>query len=169
VLLSALVFARGRPNVDSSPGAAAPVGDAVPGALAGSGSSSRGEAASDAPPERPGDPVGVARPREIWRGRVASVLRRAALQRLGRPLMPAAETRLVDALATVAPAARGLDRDTLDPDDPASIAAVRERTAALLEADRVCRDELGIGIAELLRTLDRGHIEDGAPTPAPRG
>ena len=48
----------------------------------------------------------------------------------------------------------------LDPDDPASIARVREQTATLVEADRVCRDALGIGVAELIRMLDPSGVED---------
>jgi len=104
--------------------------------------------------------LGARDPADAWRGQVARALDRIARERLGHGLAPADQTRLVDALATVGPAARTLDRESLDPDDPASIARVREQTAALVSADRICRDVLGIGVAELLRMLDPGGVED---------
>lgn len=166
LLLLALFVAHERRDPGSSAGA--PVEDAAtqPGEHLAPRSTAGGERA---PVQRPSDPLGALNPHEVWRGQVAAAVRRAALQRLGRPLASEAEALLVDAIATVGPAARGLDRDRLDPDDPASIAAMRERTAALVAADQVCRDELGIGIAELMHVLAPGAIEDGAASPAPAG
>lgn len=104
--------------------------------------------------------LGASDPAAAWRGQVARAVDRIARARLGRGLAPAEEERLVDALATVGPAARALDREALEPDDPASIARAREQTAALVAADRTCRDVLGVGVAELLRMLDPGGVED---------
>lgn len=106
--------------------------------------------------------LGAPDPALVWREQVAGALRRIALDRLGHPLAPADEAQVLDALKSVGPAARGLDREELDPDDPASIARVREQTATLVEADRVCRDALGIGVAELIRMLDPSGVEDQA-------
>ncbi len=109
--------------------------------------------------------LGATDPAAAWRGQVARAIERIARERLGHGLAPADQTRLVDALATVGPAARVLDRESLDPDDPASIARVRAQTAALVAADRTCRDVLGIGVAELLRMLDPAGVEDRGRSP----
>lgn len=112
-----------------------------------------------APPDAR-DALGAIDPALAWRAQVGRAVERIARERLGRSLAPADEARLLDALKSVGPAARGLDREELDPDDPASIARVREQTATLVEADRVSRDLLGVGVAELLRLLDPSAIED---------
>lgn len=116
------------------------------------------------PPDA-GAALGATDPAAAWRGQVARAVERIARERLGHGLAPADQSRLVDALATVGPAARALDRESLDPDDPASIARVREQTAALVAADRTCRDVLGIGVAELLRMLDPAGVEDRGRSP----
>ena len=117
-----------------------------------------------APPEPPRTPpeeaLGAIDPRAAWREQAARAVRPLVAERLGRPPSPSEEARLVDALASVGPAARTLDREVLDPDDPRSIARLREQTRVLIEADQTVRAMLGIGIAELLRRLDPSRIDD---------
>jgi hypothetical protein len=104
--------------------------------------------------------LGALDPRDAWRAQVARAVRPVLAERLGRAPTRAEEEKLVDALASVGPAARVLDREMLDPDDPDSIARVREQTGVLIEADRTCRALAGIGVAELLRRLDPSAVED---------
>ena len=91
---------------------------------------------------------------------MARALRAIVTEQLGRVPSPVEERRLVDALASIGPAARTLDQESVDPDDPSSIARVREQTRVLVAADQTCRDLVGIGVAELLRRLDPSSIED---------
>lgn len=113
------------------------------------------------PPE---EALGAIDPRDAWRAQVARAVRPILAERLGRAPSRAEEAKLVDALASVGPAARVLDREMLDPDDPDSIARVREQTRVLIDADRTCRALAGIGVAELLRRLDPSAVEDqGGP------
>lgn len=118
--------------------------------------------ASAVPEERtpPEQALGAVDPRSAWREQVARTVRPIVSERLGRPPTPAEEERLVDAIGSVGPAARTLDREVLDPDDPRSIARIREQTRVLVEADQTCRALLGIGVAELLRRLDPSSVED---------
>lgn len=109
------------------------------------------------PPEQA---LGAIDPNDAWRERAARAVRPIITARLGRAPTPDEERRVVDALGTVGPAARSLDRGMLDPDDPRSIARIREQTRVLVEADRTVRDLLGIGVAELLRRLDPSGIDD---------
>lgn len=109
------------------------------------------------PPE---EALGAVDPREAWRAQVARAVRPVLAEQLGRAPTRGEEEKLVDALASVGPAARVLDRETLDPDDPDSLARVREQTRVLIEADRTCRALAGIGVAELLRRLDPSAVED---------
>ena len=146
-------------------GGRAPVEDLADGARArpGDGAAAPPAAAARRVPDAR-EALGAPDPALVWREQVAGALRRIALDRLGHPLAPADEAQVLDALKSVGPAARGLDREQLDPDDPASLARVREQTATLVEADRVCRDALGIGVAELIRMLDPSGVEDHAET-----
>lgn len=109
------------------------------------------------PPEQA---LGATDPRDAWRAQAARAVRRILTERLGRAPTADEERRVVDALGTVGPAARTLDREMLDPDDPKSIARIREQTRVLVEADRTVRDLLGIGVADLLRRLDPSGIDD---------
>jgi len=109
------------------------------------------------PPERA---LGALDPKDAWRERMARALRAIVTEQLGRVPSPVEERRLVDALASIGPAARTLDQESVDPDDPSSIARVREQTRVLVAADQTCRDLVGIGVAELLRRLDPSSIED---------
>jgi hypothetical protein len=137
-------------------GATGPVG-AVPAAPSGEVAPGSSEAGGRTPPEQA---LGAIDPRAAWRDQAARAVRPLVTERLGRPPTPSEEARLIDALASVGPAARTLDRDVLDPDDPRSIARVREQTRVLIEADRTVHAMLGIGIAELLRRLDPSRIDD---------
>lgn len=144
----------------------APVDDAADGAR---GRAASGVAAGPSPTVRrvpdAREALGAPDPALVWREQVAGALRTIARDRLGHPLTPADEAQVLDALKSVGPAARGLDREELDPDDPASIARVREQTATLVDADRVCRDALGIGVAELIRMLDPSGVDDQGAAP----
>lgn len=127
----------------------------------GAGDPGRSHGAPEASaPDAADDPLGALDPGAVWRDQVGRALQKVARDTLGRRLTPDEETRLTDAMKSVGPAARGLDRDSLDPDDPASLARVREHTATLVDADRTCRTILGIGAAELIRMLDPTRIED---------
>lgn len=117
----------------------------------------RDDDAARTPPE---EALGAIEPKAAWRAQAWHAVLPLVTERLGRAPTPAEQARLLDALASVGPAARTLDREALDPDDPGSIARVREQTRVLVEADRACRDLLGIGVAELLRRLDPHGIED---------
>lgn len=129
-----------------------------------------GPAGEDDPSVRPGPPpdgrtppeqaLGTLDPGDAWREQVTRAVRPILAERLGRPPTHEEERRVVAALGTVGPAARSLDRGMLDPDDPRSIARIREQTRVLVEADRTVRDLLGIGVAELLRRLDPSGIDD---------
>lgn len=121
-----------------------------------------GTVAPQPPEERtpPEQALGTLDPKAAWREQVARVVRPLLAERLGRAPTPDEERRLIDALGTVGPAARSLDRGMLDPDDPRSIARIREQTRVLVEADRTVRDLLGIGVAELLRRLDPASVDD---------
>jgi hypothetical protein len=136
------------------------------GVAASSGRTLTGPAAQRAPTSDdvgrtpPEQALGAVDPRAAWREQVARAVQPVVVERLGRQPTAVEEERLVDALASVGPAARTLDRETLDPDDPRSIARVREDTRILVEADQHVRELLGIGIAELLRRLDPSRIDD---------
>lgn len=153
---------RDEPEPPEVPVATGRLAPSIPGNTPSPG----GARTSDARPAAPGttaapeDALGAIDPKDAWRAQVASAVGRVARDDLGRRLTPADEQRLVDALASVGPAARSLDREELDPDDPASLERVRRQTQTLVEADRTCRDILGIGVAELLRRLDPSGVED---------
>lgn len=129
----------------------------------------RGQRPGDEPDEmtatdegRSQSALGALQPAQVWRAQVTRAVQKVAQERLGHPLPPETATLVLDALANVGPAARSLDSESLDPDDPAAIERVRANTAALVEADRVCRAALGIGAAELIRSLDPSRIDDQA-------
>lgn len=120
--------------------------------------------ADHAPRTAPEDALGAIDPRAAWRAQAWRAVLPVVTERLGRAPTPDEQSRLLDVLASVGPAARTLDREMLDPDDPSSIARVREQTRVLVEADRACRAMLGIGVAELLRRIDPGGIDDQGGT-----
>lgn len=147
---------------------APPAGDAMPPTVAGPAAPST-DAQDDARApvdERggtrtaPEDALGAIDPKAAWRAQAWRAVLPIVTERLGRAPTPDEQRRLLDVLASVGPAARTLDREMLDPDDPRSIARVREQTRVLVEADQTCRALLGIGVAELLRRLDPQRIED---------
>jgi hypothetical protein len=143
---------------ERAPGGATGTG---PGAADAAGAAA-GAAGGAIDQQRAARALGALDPAQVWRAQVARAVQRVAQGRLGHPLPPETETQLLDALKSVGPAARDLDRERLDPDDPASIERVRTSTAALVEADRVCRAALGIGVSELIRSLDPSRIDDQA-------
>lgn len=156
VLVAVLAWQRAQvapPGEDA--GSLASRDDSAPGGE--STAPAPGATAARTPPEQA---LGALDPKEAWREQVARAVRPVVSERLGRAPTPEEEQRLVDALGSVGPAARTLDREMLDPDDPKSIARVREQTRVLVEADRTCRDLLGMGVAELLRRLDPSSIDD---------
>lgn len=59
-------------------------------------------------------------------------------------------------------AARDGERESVDPDDPESIARARERTEAIL-ADRTFREVLGVGLSDLAAANAGAQVEDLAP------
>jgi hypothetical protein len=129
----------------------------------GAASDSRAYAPAEAPGgarAAPEDALGAIDPKAAWRAQAWRAVLPVVTERLGRAPTPDEQRRLLDVLASVGPAARSLDREMLDPDDPGSIARVREQTRVLVEADQTCRALLGIGVAELLRRLDPQSIED---------
>jgi len=60
-------------------------------------------------------------------------------------------------------AARDGERESVDPDDPESIARARERTEAILAADRTFREVLGVGLSDLAAANAGAQVEDLAP------
>ena len=137
-----------------------------------------GAPGSGATPTRPGaasalprvdadDPLGALEPQRLWREQAARALLPFATQRLGRAPSAEEERRLLDALASLRSAARGLDRERLDPDDADSVARARTRTAMIVAADRTFHDTLGVGVADFLRALSPGEVEDLAPATPP--
>jgi hypothetical protein len=70
---------------------------------------------------------------------------------------------LVDTLARLREASLALNQDPLDEADPSFLSEHLMGTLTLLEADRTFRNELGIGVSEFIRGLDRSQIEEVTP------
>jgi hypothetical protein len=92
----------------------------------------------------------------LVRGTLQSEIER----RLGETLPPQRVERLVKSLDRVRDASRSLTLENLAPEDPATRQAELMRNIVMLEADRAFRDELGIGVAEFLRGLEPGQVEE---------
>lgn len=100
---------------------------------------------------------------EQWEALVSGALQSEIERRFGHNLPPERQQRLVDALARVRAAAALMP--TEEP-DAGAVAEPRQhltRSIILLEADRVFREETGIGVGEFLRGLDAEQVEDVPP------
>lgn len=95
-----------------------------------------------------------------WKAVVTGTLQAEAQRRLGRRLPQDQERRLVDTLARLRDASLTLNQDPLDEADPSFLSGPLMGTLTLLEADRTFRNELGIGVSEFIRGLDRSQIEE---------
>jgi hypothetical protein len=98
-----------------------------------------------------------------WKAVVTGTLQAEAQRRLGRRLPQDQERRLVDTLARLRDASLALNQDPLDEADPSFLSEHLMGTLTLLEADRTFRNELGIGVSEFIRGLDRSQIEEVTP------
>jgi hypothetical protein len=124
------------------------------------------EAADTPVAEPPAAPPGSPTPEfqavndEQWDALVRGTLQSEIERRLGATLPPQRVDRLVGALDRMRDASRSLALENLAPEDPAVHQAELMRNIVMLEADRAFRDELGIGVAEFLRGLDPGQVEE---------
>lgn len=98
-----------------------------------------------------------------WDALVSGMLEYEVERRFGRRLELVQQQRLLDKLAQVRYASLGLQQEFGDPGSPAALRTRLSRTLAMLQADRVFREELGIGIAQFLQGLDGDAVEDVAP------
>jgi hypothetical protein len=101
-----------------------------------------------------------------WNALVTGTLQEEVQKRLGRRLSQEQERRLVDTLARLRDVSLTLNQDPPDEADPSFLSEQLMGTLALLEADRTFRKELGIGVSEFIRGLDRGQIEEITTAPA---
>jgi hypothetical protein len=151
-------------------GAQAPDAEPEPAAASAAPAGSGAAPSRDTAPDDPlhaSDALRAPDPEVAWRRSAARAVRDVTQEKLGRTLDAADERRLVDAMAGVRWAAREGERETVDPDDPVSLARERERNETILASDSTFRDVTGIGVAEFLRLLDPEQIEDLAPSPTP--
>jgi hypothetical protein len=100
---------------------------------------------------------------EEWEALVSGALQSEIERRFGQSLPPERQQRLVDALARVRAAAALMPGEPSDSEDAARPGQHLTRSIILLEADRVFREETGIGVAEFLRSLDAEQVEDVPP------
>ena len=91
---------------------------------------------------------------EQWQVLVGDTFRSAIERRLGYPIPPQREQRLLNQLQRLRDASRSLDVENLDAADPEKPGLEARRNAVLVEADGVFREELGVGVAEFLREVD---------------
>ncbi len=98
-----------------------------------------------------------------WDALVSGMLEYEVERRFGRQLDLIQQRRLLDTLAHVRYASLGLQEEPGDAGSPAALRARLSRTLAILQADRVFREEIGIGVSEFLQGLDADAVEDVAP------
>ena len=98
-----------------------------------------------------------------WDALVSGMLEYEVGRRFGRQLDLIQQRRLLDTLAQVRYASLGLQEEPGDAGSPAALRARLSRTLAILQADRVFREEIGIGVSEFLQGLDTDAVEDVAP------
>jgi hypothetical protein len=99
-----------------------------------------------------------------WDALVSGMLEYEVERRFGRQLDLVQQQRLLDALAQVRYASLGLQEEPGDAGSPTALRARLSRTLAILQADRIFREEIGIGVSEFLQGLDADAVEDVAPT-----
>lgn len=116
---------------------------------------------SFSPPPADSSPSLIAPERQHeWNALVTGTLQAEVQRRSGRRLPEEQERRLVDTLTRLRDASLALNQDPLDPADASVLSEHLMGTIALLEADRTFRNELGIGVSEFIRGLDRSQIEE---------
>ena len=103
-----------------------------------------------------------------WDAVVADALGREVQRRLGRTLTAEQTASLVATLGSVRDASRFLNEETLDPGDPASIREHAAERQALLDADRVFHEQLGMGLSAFLQGLSADKVEEAFPPHGPR-
>jgi hypothetical protein len=116
-------------------------------------------------PGVPPPPIAPERQHE-WNALVTGTLQAEVQRRLGRRIPEDQERRLVDTLTRLRDASLALTPEPLDERDPSSLSEHLMGNLVLLEADRTFRKELGIGVSEFIRGLDRGQIEEVPTAPA---
>jgi hypothetical protein len=97
---------------------------------------------------------------EEWQALVSGALQAEVERRFGHALPPERQQRLVDALARVRAAATKMQPQEADEGESAGLRQQLTRSIVLMEADRVFREETGIGVTEFLRGLDPEQIQD---------
>ena len=102
-------------------------------------------------------------PDEQWEALVRGALASEVERRLGETLPPQRVQRLVDSLEQVRDASRALSATAAASDEVDPQRLELARAVILLQADRSFRDEIGIGVAEFMRGLDPGQVEDVSP------
>jgi hypothetical protein len=116
---------------------------------------------SFSPPPAGSSPSLIAPERQHeWNALVTGTLQAEVQRRSGRRLPEEQERRLVDTLTRLRDASLALNQDPLDPADASFLSEHLMGTIALLEVDRTFRNELGIGVSEFIRGLDRSQIEE---------
>lgn len=96
---------------------------------------------------------------EQWDALVRGALESEVERRLGTTLPPERMERLMESLRELRDASQQLTEDEPGAGVGTSRAELT-RTIVLLQADRVFRDELGIGVGDFLRSLDEGQVEE---------
>jgi hypothetical protein len=114
---------------------------------------------SSARPDVPPPSLAPERQHE-WKALVTGTLQAEVQRRLGRRLPEDQERRLVDTLARLRDASLALNQDPPDEADASFLSEQLMGTLESLEADRTFRNELGIGVSEFIRRLDRSQIEE---------
>lgn len=119
-------------------------------------------AARDEPAQEPAAPTPEFQPvpDEQWDALVSGALESEIERRLGTELPPERVQRLKDSLQRVRGASHSLTAEEPDANDPDAARRELERNIVLLQADRAFREELGVGVADFLRGLDPGQVEE---------
>jgi hypothetical protein len=100
---------------------------------------------------------------EEWTALVRGTLHSEIERRLGGALPPEREQRLMQQLERLRDASRSLVEENLAPTDEERTRQDLMRTVVLMQADRVFREELGVGVAEFLRSLHSDQVEEIPP------
>jgi hypothetical protein len=98
-----------------------------------------------------------------WNALVGGMLEWEVEHRTGQKLTAEKRDRLISTLSRLREASLALQQAPGEPRDSADVREQLTQTLALVQADQAFRNELGLGVAEFLHSLDPGAVEDVSP------